>query len=97
MAEYLMLFRFTTKGAEKIKESPNRVKDAKKLFEAGGAKVKAFYAFLGRYDTAFIVEAPDDETIVKLSLKLSSLGNVHTETLRAFNEDQYGTIVKGIS
>lgn len=94
MPEYIMLFRFTTKGVENIKESPNRVKAAKNMFEAAGAKVKAFYAVLGRYDTVFIVEAPDDETIAKLSLLLSSLGNVHTETLRAFTEDQFASIIK---
>ena len=93
MPEYIMLFRFTEKGVGKIKDSPTRVKDAKKMFETAGAKVKLFYALLGRYDTVFIVEAPDDETIARLSLQISSLGNVHTETLRAFSEDQFAKIV----
>lgn len=96
MFEYVMLFKFTEKGIGKIKDSPTRVKDAKKMFEANGAKIKSFYALLGRYDTLCIVEAPDDETIARISLQLSSLGNVHTETLRAFNEEQYTTIINKI-
>src|SRR5437660_466611 len=96
MAEYLMLFRFTEKGVANVKDSPKRVKDAKKLFAENGAKVKTFYAVLGHYDTVFIVDAPDDETIARLSLQLSSLGNVHTETLRAFSEEQYQKMIDGI-
>lgn len=93
MAEYIMLFRFTEKGVGKIKDSPQRVKDAKKMFEAGGAKIKTFYALLGQYDTMVIAEAPNDETIARLSLQLSALGNVHTQSLRAFSEDEYSSII----
>lgn len=89
MADYIMLFHFTEKGITHINESPQRIKKAKQLFADSGANVKACYAVLGRYDTVFIVEAPDDETIVKLSLQLGSQGNVRVETLRAFNEEQY--------
>src|SRR5690242_20734426 len=97
MPDYLMLFRFSAKGVEHIKDSPERIKAAKKMFEASGAKVKHFYAVLGQYDTVFIVDAPDDETIARLSLQLSSKGNVHTETLRAFSEDQFLTMVNKIA
>lgn len=97
MPDYIMLFRFASKGIENIKESPNRVKAAKSLFEKQGAKVKAFYALLGRFDTLFILEAPDDETVAQLSLQISSLGNVHSETLRAFNEEQYAAIINKLT
>jgi uncharacterized protein with GYD domain len=96
MATYIMLFRFTQKGVEKIKESPNRIKAAKEAFRALGGEVKEFYMVLGQYDTVFIVEAPDDETAARLALSLSSLGNVRTETLRAFSEEQYRKIVAGL-
>ena len=97
MAEYIMLFRFTKTGVENIKESPARIKAAKKLFEANGAKVKTFYAVLGKYDTVCIVEAPDDETIARLSLQISAQGNVQAQTLRAFTEDQFVSMVGKIS
>jgi len=97
MAEYIMLFRFTKAGVEKIKESPARIKAAKKLFEAHGAKIKTFYAVLGEYDTVCIVEAPDDETIARLSLLVSAQGNVHPQTLRAFSEEEFAALVSKIS
>jgi len=97
MATYLMLFRFTGRGIENIKDSPARIEAAKKAFQAIGAHVKAFYLLMGAYDTAFIVEAPDDETIMKASLNIGSQGSVRTETIRAFTEDEYKQIIADLS
>lgn len=52
---------------------------------------------MGAYDAVVIVEAPDDETVAKASLAISSLGNVRIETLRAFTEEEYREIVGAIS
>jgi len=93
MATYIILLRFTQQGIKNIKESPDRVDAAKQTFRAMGAEVKEFYSVMGKYDTVLVVEAPDDETIAKLTLAIGSLGNVRTETLRAFTEDEYGKII----
>lgn len=93
MATYIILFRLTQQGIKNIKESPARIDAAKRTFQTMGAEVKEFYSVMGRYDTVFVVEAPDDETIAKASLAIGSLGNVRTETLRAFTEDEYRKIV----
>ncbi len=96
MSKYMILFRLTQKGIENIKESPARVEAAKQLFRDMNAKVEKFYGLMGRYDTMFIVEAPDDETIVKAVATLGSLGNVQTETLRAFTEEEYRNIIEAL-
>lgn len=96
MATYIMLFRFTQQGGQYIKESPARVEAAKQAFRAIGAEVKEFYLVMGQYDTVFVVEAPDDETIATAALAVSSLGNVRTETLRAFTEDEYRKIIAAV-
>ncbi len=96
MAMYIILFNFTQQGMESIKESPSRVEALKQTFLDMGAEVKAFYAVMGRYDTVFIVEAQDDETIAKLLLIIGSRGNVRTETLRAFTEDEFRNIVAAL-
>ncbi len=96
MSKYIILFRFAPKGIEHIKEAPARVEAAKQLFRDMNAKVKEFYAVLGRYDTVFIAEAPDDETIAKAVLAVGSLGNVHAETLRAFTEEEFRDIIEGL-
>jgi len=96
MATYVMLFRFTEKGIENVKKSPSRVEAVKKSFKAAGAEVKQFYLVMGQYDTVIVAEAPDDETIAKLTLSLGAQGNVRTETLRAFTEDEFRKIVAAL-
>lgn len=96
MSTYLILFRFTQQGIQKIKESPARVQQAKAAFESAGAQVKAFYGLMGRYDTMFIAEAPDDETVMKATAKVSSRGFVSSETLRAFTEAEFSKLVSEV-
>jgi uncharacterized protein with GYD domain len=93
MATYIMLHHYTQKGIEKIKESPTRLEAVKKAFKALGAELKQFYLVAGQYDIVTISEAPDAETIAKCALDVASKGNVTTETLRAFTEDEYRKII----
>ena len=55
--------------------------------------MKDVYLTMGRYDMVCVIEAPDDETYAKAILGLASQGNVSTETLKAFTEDQYRKII----
>ena len=93
MATYITLLRYTQQGIENIKEGPARLDAAKQLFSSMGAELKAFYLTTGRYDAVVVAEGPDDETVVKLALTIGGQGNVRTETLRAFTEDEYRSIV----
>ena len=93
MATYIMLARFTQQGIQHIKESPNRLDAGKQMFQAMGATLKEFYLVSGQYDIVVIFEAPDDATMAKVMLALGSKGNVHTETMRAFTEDEYRKII----
>lgn len=51
---------------------------------------------MGRYDAVLISEFPDDETGAKFTLGIGALGNVHTETLKAFTEPEYRKIIAGL-
>jgi uncharacterized protein with GYD domain len=99
MATYIIFFGFTQKGIEKIKESPVRVGAARQIIQKMGGKVKDFYAPMGMtgYDTLFIVEAPDDETVARAVLAIGSKGNVRTTTVRAFTEKEYKKIINKLS
>ena len=96
MATYITLVNFTQKGIENIKESPKRLEAAKKAFKGMGAELKEFYLVMGRYDIILVTEAPNDETVAKIALTLGSLGNVRTESFRAFKEDEYRKIVSSL-
>ena len=96
MSTYIILVRWTSQGLQNIKESPSRLEAGKKAFEAAGIKLRAFYMVMGRYDQVSIAEAPDDATMAKALLRLASQGNLQTETLRAFTEDEYKKIISEI-
>ena len=96
MATYMMLVMLTGQGVQNIKSSPTRVDTAREIFQDMGAKVKEVYLLMGRYDMAFVVEAPNYETVAKAALILDSLGSMRTETLRAFTEDEYRKIIADI-
>jgi uncharacterized protein with GYD domain len=93
MPTYITLYNWTQKGIESVKDSPERLDAAKAGVEAMGGKVLAFYMVQGRFDMVVISEAPDDETGAKIALALGSKGSVRSETLRAYNEDEYRKIV----
>jgi uncharacterized protein with GYD domain len=96
MPSYIMMFSLTEEGMAKVEESPARVEGAKRLCRELGGEVKQFYGLLGRYDTMFVLEAPDDETAAKISAAISKQGNVRSETWRAFTETEYGKILSGL-
>ena len=92
MPTYIALLTWTQQGIGKVKGSPKRLDDGRKAFKKSGAEIKDVYMTLGRYDLVCVIEAPDDETYAKAILGLASAGNVSTETLKAFSEDQYRKI-----
>ncbi len=96
MPTYITLARWTQQGIERVKEGPARLDAVKEAFRAAGAELKGFYQTLGRYDFVSIVEAPDDAMVSRLLLAIGSQGNVRTETLRAFTEDEYRKIVASL-
>jgi uncharacterized protein with GYD domain len=85
---YLVLAQFTDQGIRNIKDSPKRAEAFRNLCAKVGGRVKDVFWTLGRYDVAAIVEAPDELTMEAILYSLGSLGNVRTETLRAFTEEE---------
>lgn len=97
MPTYLILFSFTQKGVEKVKELPARVEDAKRTIAQMGGEVVAFYAIVGsQYDTLFIVKSQNDEKLAGMALAIARLGNVRTESHRLFNEEEVKKIVSAL-
>jgi uncharacterized protein with GYD domain len=89
MATYIMLSTLTDEGAKTIKENPDRIKEVNLEIEALGVKVLSQYATLGQYDFVNVVEAPDNETIARVSAELSSRGSIRLQTLAAIPIDDF--------
>ena len=83
MPTYVMLPNLTADGVRTLTANPRRVGEVHKEVEALGAKVIDQYAVLGRYDFVTIVEAPDPETMARVSVELGSRGTMTSETLMA--------------
>ena len=96
MPHYVGLLRYTSQGIAKIKESPARLDAARKAAETMGGKIHGWYLTMGHHDAVLIAEFPSDEACAKFMLAVGALGNVTTQTLRAFNEDEYRKIVASL-
>jgi len=83
VAIYIMLSTLTDEGAKTIKSNPGRIKDVNKEIEGMGVKVLSQYAVLGPFDFVNIVEAPDNETVGRVSAELASRGSIKIQTLAA--------------
>jgi len=93
MPHYVTLVRYTSQGISKIKDSPSRLDAARKAAEAEGGKIQTWYLTMGQYDAVLISEFPSDEACAKFTLSASALGNISTETLKAFPEADYRKII----
>lgn len=83
MAYYVILSTLTDDGRKTIKEHPERILEVNKELEKMGIKVKEQFAVLGPYDFVNIVEAANNEAVMKMSVELGSRGSVQLLTLPA--------------
>jgi len=89
MAYYVVLSTLTDEGRETIKENPKRILEVNKELEKLGVKVREQFAVLGPYDFVNIVEAPDNMTIMNMSVELGARGSVHLLTMPAIPVDEF--------
>jgi uncharacterized protein with GYD domain len=97
MPTYITLLRYTQDGMENIKDSPKRLKKAREAFQKAGGEMKAFYLTIGHYDAVAIIEAPSDAVYTATILSIASAGAVHTDTLKAFPEEEYRKVIAWLS
>ncbi len=87
MSVYLMLTSLTDRGRDAIQEDPERIREINKEVELMGVKILDQYALLGQYDFVNIIEAPSNEAVAKLAIRLSAKGTMQTLTLAAISID----------
>jgi len=86
MPRYVVLYRFTDQGLKSIKDTVKRAAEVRKANEARGFKTIGTYWTQGQYDIVSVIEAPDEESMNAGLFNIAAAGNVHSETLRAFDE-----------
>ncbi len=88
MAKYILLSTLTPEGQKTLKNRPQRIKEVNQEIEAFGVKVLEQYAVLGPYDFVNLVEAPDNNTVFKMSVELGSRGTIKILSMPAITVDQ---------
>ena len=97
MPNYVILANWTDQGIKNVKDSVRRVRRAEAFetaIEKVGGKSIGLYYTLGKHDMVAVVQAPNDETIASVLYSAGSLGNVRTETLRAFSISEAAKVIE---
>lgn len=89
MGYYVILSKLTDEGRKTLKEKPNRAMEVNKELEDMGVRVIQQYAVMGQYDFVNIVEAPDNQTIMKMSVELGSRGSVQLLSMPAMSMEEF--------
>jgi uncharacterized protein with GYD domain len=89
MPTFVLLTTLTTKGVQTLKSNPDRLRAVNKDVEELGAKVIHQWATLGPFDFVNVVEAPDAETISRVSIALAARGSAKLQTMQAFEIDDF--------
>ncbi|MFX0198114.1 MAG: GYD domain-containing protein [Candidatus Hodarchaeota archaeon] len=89
MAIYILLSKLTAEGRKTIRDNPARIKEVNREVEAAGAKIIKQYAVLGPYDFVNVVEAPDNETIARVSVQFGARGTVEIVSMPAMPIDDF--------
>lgn len=92
MATFVTLVNFTDQGIRAVKQSPDRFEAFKGLMEKMGGSVKAVWWTVGSHDMVVVCEGSEEMATAAL-LTVGSLGNVRTQTLRAFDETEIRRII----
>lgn len=96
MPTYVSLVQFTDKGIQAAKETAQRVADWASKVEVKGVSIREIYWTLGQYDQVCVFDAPDDETAASVLLAADMLGNIRTQTLRAFTAAEMKKILANV-
>jgi uncharacterized protein with GYD domain len=81
MPLYLMLTTLTEKGVQTLNANPARLREVNGDIEELGARIVHQWAAIGVYDFVNVVEAPDDLTLARISVRLGARGSVRFESL----------------
>ena len=92
MATFISLLNFTDQGIRNVKDSPDRYEEFRKMAEEKGVRFISVYWTVGHYDVVAILEG-SEEAVTAALLKLGTLGNVRSETLRGYSAEEMKNLI----
>ncbi len=96
MPTYVTLLKWTEQGIKDVKSTVDRAEQARQAIEQMGGHMPTVYWTQGSYDLIAITDFPDEETATAFLLNLGKLGNLRSETLRAFSAEEMCRILEKV-
>lgn len=96
MPAYIPLANFTDQGARSIKDSPARFEAFKAMAESAGVSVKSVLWTTGAFDIVLVSDGPE-EAVMGMNLNMATMGNIGTQTWRAFSLAEMTKLVAGLA
>jgi len=93
MLTFMLSLNWTDQGIRSVKDAPKRALAARDLAKKVGVEIKQIYLTTGKSDLVVFIDAPNGDNAAKFALALSSQGNVHTRTARAWSEAEFQKLV----
>jgi uncharacterized protein with GYD domain len=90
------LMKWTDQGIKDVKSTVDRSEQARQAIEQMGGHIPTIYWTQGSYDLVAIADFPDEETATAFMLSLGKLGNLRSETLRAFSAEEMRRILEKV-
>ena len=97
MPHYVVLYKFTDTGIQAARETVARAKENRRANESRGFKIDGLFWTQGAYDLVAIVEAPNEKAMMVGLFNVGAAGNVRSETMRAFTEDEMEGILQEVA
>jgi uncharacterized protein with GYD domain len=97
MPTFVMLGHFSDQGIRNVKDTTKRADAFKEQAKRLGGNLKELYWTMGRYDFVAVVEASDEKAMTTMALSVGKLGNVRSETLRAFSRAEMDAMLSNVA
>ena len=94
MALYVSLINWTDQGIKDFRDTTHRAEAFAKQVEGAGGRVRELVWTAGEYDMVCVADFPDEETGVAALLRVGALGNVRSQTMRAFTAEEMDGIIR---
>ena len=98
MPAYVVLHQFTDQGRRNIKQTVERAARLRRESEAHGfTNLGQFwrqYWTQGKYDLVTVIDAPSDEEFMAWLVDVSKAGNVTTQSMRAFTDQEMARVLE---
>jgi uncharacterized protein with GYD domain len=93
MPTFITLLNFSEQGVRNVKDTAKRADAITKAGKKAGVTIREVFWTMGRFDGVLVFDASDDQTATAAMMTIGRMGNVRSETLRAFGRDEIGTIL----